>query len=113
MRLKKEKIKDQYEKCKLRACVNAGILAFALSNTVYCSAKTDTSTVTKPLDNLKLLVLAGIGGYGVIILAKNVSEFAQAYQQQDTSGMHNGLKGILAGVLMTGISTVVAFIQGS
>lgn len=36
----------------------------------------DASSVTKPLDNLKTLVLAIIGAIGVIILAKNVMEFA-------------------------------------
>ena len=55
---------------------------------------TDTSSVTKPLDNLKTLILAIIGAIGVIILAKNVMEFAQAYQQQDSSTMNSALKGI-------------------
>ena len=39
-------------------------------------AATDTNSVTKPLDNLKTLLLAVIGAVGVIILAKNVMEFA-------------------------------------
>ena len=39
---------------------------------------------------------------GVIILAKNVMEFAQAYQQQDSSNMNSALKGILAGAMMAG-----------
>ena len=63
----------------------------------------DTSSVTKPLDNLKTLVIAIIGAIGVIILAKNVMEFAQAYQQQDSSTMNSALKGIVAGVMMAGI----------
>ena len=49
----------------------------------------DTSAVTKPLDNLKMLVIAVIGAVGVIILAKNVMEFAQAYQQQDSLRWYN------------------------
>lgn len=70
----------------------------------------DTSSVTKPLDNLKTLVIAIIGAIGVIILAKNVMEFAQAYQQQDSSTMNSALKGIVAGVMMAGISTVLTFL---
>ena len=62
----------------------------------------DTSSVTKPLDNLKTLVIAIIGAIGVIILAKNVMEFAQAYQQQDSS--------IVAGVMMAGISSVLGIL---
>lgn len=69
-----------------------------------------TAEITKPLDNLKTLVIAIIGAVGVIILAKNVMEFAQAYQQQDSSTMNSALKGIVAGVLMAGISTVLTFL---
>ncbi|MDE6254007.1 MAG: hypothetical protein K2M78_15465 [Lachnospiraceae bacterium] len=70
----------------------------------------DTSAITKPLDNLKTLIIAIIGAVGVIILAKNVMEFAQAYQQQDSSTMNSALKGIVAGVMMAGISTVLTFL---
>ena len=70
----------------------------------------DTSAITQPLDNLKTLVIAIIGAVGVIILAKNVMEFAQAYQQQDSSTMNSALKGIVAGVMMAGISTVLTFL---
>nr|WP_302690029.1 hypothetical protein [uncultured Eubacterium sp.] len=67
-------------------------------NTVM--AATDTSSVTKPLDSLKTLLLSVIGAVGVIILAKNVMEFAQAYQHNDSATMNSALKGI-AGVAMT------------
>lgn len=73
-------------------------------------AAADTSSVTKPLESLKTLVLAIIGAIGVIILAKNVMEFAQAYQQQDSSTMNSALKGIVAGVMMAGISSVLGIL---
>lgn len=69
-----------------------------------------TTAITQPLENLKTLVIAVIGAVGVIILAKNVMEFAQAYQQQDSSTMNSALKGIVAGVMMAGISTVLTFL---
>ncbi len=69
-----------------------------------------TSAITQPLENLKTLVIAIIGAAGVIILAKNVMEFAQAYQQQDSSTMNSALKGIVAGIMMAGISTVLTFL---
>lgn len=69
-----------------------------------------TDAVTRPLENLKTLVIAVIGAVGVIILAKNVMEFAQAYQQQDSSTMNSALKGIVAGVMMAGISAVLTFL---
>ncbi len=70
----------------------------------------DTSAVTKPLENLKILVLAVIGAIGIIILAKNVMEFAQAYQAQDSATMNSALKGIVAGIIMAGIATVLTFL---
>lgn len=57
------------------------------------------SDVTQPLMNLKTLVISIIGAVGVIILAKNVMEFAQAYQQQDSSSMNSALKELLQGLL--------------
>lgn len=71
-----------------------------------CFAAGGTSAVTQPLENLKTLVIA----VGVIILAKNVMEFAQAYQQQDSSTMNSALKGVVAGIIMAGISTVLTFL---
>lgn len=112
---KKEKVKKIYEKYKEKLSFIMCAIAIQMNQVSYCSAKkeTDVSSVTKPLDTLKTLVLAVIGGYGVIILAKNVSEFAQSYQQQDSSGMHSALKGIVGGIMMAGISTIIGLIQGS
>lgn len=82
----------------------------ATSGTATGTTPSGTQTVTQPLENLKTLVIAVIGAVGVIILAKNVMEFAQAYQQQDSSTMNSALKGIVAGVMMAGISAVLTFL---
>ena len=82
----------------------------ALSTGTNSLAAGDTSAVTQPLDNLKTLVLAVIRAIGIIILAKNVMEFAQAYQAQDSATMNSALKGIVAGVIMAGIATVLTFL---
>ena len=87
-----------------------GTLMAVMLMTTTCFAAGDTSAVTQPLDNLKTLIIAVIGVVGVIILAKNVMEFAQAYQQQDSSTMNSALKGVVAGVIMAGISGVLAFL---
>ena len=86
----------------------AAVIPTMLLSVVYAAG--DTSSVTAPLDSLKTLVIAIIGAVGVIILAKNVMEFAQAYQQQDSSTMNSALKGIVAGIMMAGISTVLSFL---
>ena len=87
-----------------------GTLMAVMLMTTTCFAAGDTSAVTQPLDNLKTLIIAVIGAVGVIILAKNVMEFAQAYQQQDSSTMNSALKGVVAGVIMEGSSGVLAFL---
>ena len=61
------------------------------------------SDVTQPLMNLKTLVISIIGAVGVIILA-------QAYQQQDSSSMNSAIKGIVAGLIMAAISSVLTFL---
>lgn len=86
-----------------------GMMAACLMHTT-CLAASGASAVTKPLENLKTLVTSVIGAVGIIILAKNVMEFAQAYQQQDSSTMNAALKGIVAGIMMAGISTVLTFL---
>lgn len=92
------------------AAFGAGYMAVnAMPMTVF-AAGTGATAITQPLENLKTLVIAVIGAVGVIILAKNVMEFAQAYQQQDSSTMNSALKGIVAGVMMAGISTVLTFL---
>ncbi|MCI7067369.1 MAG: hypothetical protein MR953_07160 [Butyrivibrio crossotus] len=90
--------------------VLSGAIAMTSLMTTQAMAAGSTSTVTQPLENLKTLVIAVIGAVGVIILAKNVMEFAQAYQQQDSSTMNSALKGIVAGVMMAGISAVLTFL---
>ena len=87
--------------------LSGALMGVMLMSTTCFAAGTGTSAVTQPLENLKTLI---IGAVGVIILAKNVMEFAQAYQQQDSSTMNSALKGIVAGVMMAGISTVLTFL---
>ena len=91
------------------AVVMAGASMMLMNAQTYVYA-TGTEAVTKPLTNLKTLVISVIGAVGVIILAKNVMEFAQAYQQQDSSTMNSALKGIVAGAMMAGISSVLTFL---
>lgn len=100
---------SKVKKAVVAAC-GAGYMGMnAMPMTVF-AAQAGTQAITQPLDNLKTLVIAIIGAVGVIILAKNVMEFAQAYQQQDSSTMNSALKGIVAGTMMAGISTVLTFL---
>lgn len=102
------KVKDFGKKVLVPSLCGAVFAMSHMTSIVYAAG--DTSAVTKPLDNLKTLIIAVIGAVGIIILAKNVMEFAQAYQQQDSSTMNSALKGIVAGVMMAGISSVLSFL---
>lgn len=91
--------------------VALGVMVMTVMMPTTCfAASTGTAAITQPLENLKTLVIAVIAAVGVIILAKNVMEFAQAYQQQDSATMNSALKGIVAGAMMAGISAVLAFL---
>ena len=96
----------QFKKKFVPALSGAVMGVMLMSTTCFAAG----GTVTQPLENLKTLVIAVIGAVGVIILAKNVMEFAQAYQQQDSSTMNSALKGVVAGIIMAGISTVLTFL---
>ena len=100
---KKKKAKKMINRI---SSITAGAAMLYTTN-VYASG---AEVVTAPLNNLKNLVIAIIGAVGVIILAKNVMEFAQSYQQQDSSSMNSAIKGIVAGLIMAGISTVLTFL---
>lgn len=108
---KKIKGLSKAKKAIVTACGVGYTVLNSVPLTVFAEGDNNsTQAITQPLDNLKTLVIAVIGAVGVIILAKNVMEFAQAYQQQDSSTMNSALKGIVAGIMMAGISTVLTFL---
>ena len=106
--MRKMRVRSERTKAFLSAFLGLCMLSFLSPNIALAAG--DTSAVTKPLENLKVLVLAVIGAIGIIILAKNVMEFAQAYQAQDSATMNSALKGIVAGIIMAGIATVLTFL---
>lgn len=75
---------------------------------VYAKGTADSSAVTNPINNLADLMTSVIAAAGAIILAKNIFDFAYAYQNQDTAGTAMALKGIIAGLLMISIKVVIS-----
>lgn len=94
----RRKMKDAIKKMmqKGKSIIAGIVMAVSMAPATCFAASAGTSSITQPLENLKTLVIAVIGAVGVIILAKNVMEFAQAYQQQDSATMNSALKGIVA-----------------
>lgn len=104
-------MKQIFNKRKIEQIIRQVIVcAVAAAGCFSQNAYASVDGVTAPLANLKTLVLSIIAAVGVIILAKNVMEFAQAYQQQDSSTMNSAIKGIVAGLIMAAISSVLVFL---
>lgn len=81
-----------------------------LVNSITVSAAATTTGVAEVdagLKTVKTLMLGTVSAIGLIILIKNVGDFAQAFQQQDSQGMHMAGKGIAAGLIMTVIGPVI------
>ena len=102
-----KKVKNVAKRNITKIAAGAFLATMAFSQPVMASG---VDSVTQPLTNLKTLVISIIGAVGIIILAKNVMEFAQAYQQQDSSSMNSAIKGIVAGLIMAAISSVLTFL---
>lgn len=92
------------------------VLAAVLMMSVLCKNMASASgegggaDVLGSLDALKTLFLGIISGIGVIIAAKNGMEMFQAYQQQDSASMNSALKGVIAGVGMAAIGTILTLL---
>ena len=100
--------------------VLSGMILFVFNGTTKVLANgtsgggMQTSTGIPEIDNafavIKALFIGLIGLIGVIILAKNISDTAVAYQEKDSHGMYDGAKGIAAGAIMAFISGILAIL---
>lgn len=95
--------------------VQAAGSVFMLLNSIparVAAAQGGTGTGIEKVDtilsSLKTLFLGIVGGIGMVILIKGVADMAQAYQQQDSHGMYDGAKGLVAGGIMVAIGPILA-----
>lgn len=86
------------------------VLMFTVTAFATTTGGNDISAIIEPLDLLKGLIISIVASVGVIILVKNILEFAVAFQQNDSHTMVTALKGIVAGLMMAGVSVVLAFL---
>ena len=66
--------------------------------------------VTGSLNNLKTLFMGAIGIIGVIVLAKNIMDFANALQERDSQSMKTAGLGMAGGAMMAGVGSVLAIL---
>lgn len=107
-KIEKKLVNSKFTRKAQKLLVGGTVVYNLISMTVFAAG--GISAITKPLDTLKAVLIAVVASAGVIILIKNVMETAQAYQQQDTSAMNAGIKGIVAGSMMAGISAILTIL---
>lgn len=74
------------------------------------TATTGIAQIDTMLSTLKGLFLGVLAGIGLIILIKGIGDTAQAYQQQDSHGMYDGAKGIVAGAIMVFAGSIITLL---
>ncbi|MBA4698488.1 MAG: hypothetical protein H2212_03560 [Ruminococcus sp.] len=68
----------------------------------------DVSTVTKPINVLVSLVLAAVGGIGIIVLVLGAVDLFTSLGSHDTGGIKQGGFKMVSGAAMIGISAILA-----
>lgn len=74
---------------------------------VHADKGGDASTVLAPINNLKVLMTSAVGAIGYFQIVKNALELGSAWQQHDSSTMTQAIKGLVGGVFIAGIGTVL------
>lgn len=116
-KIKGRKVLEVLEKNR-KVLIYMALYASVQMNTVVCYAKVKKKTeaeaksedVVAALGNLKTLLTVIVSAVGVVVLVKNIMEFASAYQQADSSGMNTAVKGIVGGFMMFSIGSVITFL---
>lgn len=71
----------------------------------------DISSVTSGIDILTDIVLAIVGGIGVIFLALGVLDFATAVTAHDTTQQLSGIKKAVAGIVVIAVPVIVKLLS--
>lgn len=102
------KLKETIKKAVITGITTISICSMMILP-VYANGNTNQNieSITKPILNLENLMKAIIAAIGVIIVLKNLPDFAQAFQDRDSATTNSSLRGIIAGVMMAGIGTVL------
>lgn len=83
----------------------------ALSANVFAGKNKDLSKVTGGLKTLEDLVLAIVGGVGVIILAWGLVDFGTAVASHETSQQMQGIKKAIAGLVVIAVPTLIKILS--
>ncbi len=92
--------------------INAAVMFFAgiLFNDKFAFASTGNEKMDNSLTSLKTLFTGIVSMIGAVVLVKNIMDFANAFQQRDQAAMTDGLRGIVAGLLMTFVGGILTLL---
>ena len=103
-------MKKYFQRIKKRIlCLCAGMYGFLMMHpaVAYAAKDGDVSEVTDGIDVLKDLVLACVGGVGVIFLAWGLLDFGTAYSAHDTTQQSAAIKKVVGGLIMIAVPTIL------
>lgn len=72
-----------------------------------------SSQVISQINNIYSLVVGIVAAAGAIVLVWGVFEFGAAYFERDSSSQVQSLKKCVGGLIMMGVSGIIALIKGS
>lgn len=109
--MKKKFLKKMEVLKKVMMAVALSLSTFLLTNpiTAYASSP-DVSTALKPLNVLKVLLLAIIGVFGVIKCAFAILAISRSIDQKDTNGQSDAMRQLAAGGIMLVADTILGFL---
>lgn len=96
-------------KKKILSVISTLVFTFAVTLPVF-GAK-GTSQVTKGITTLTNVVLAIVGGVGVIFLAWGLVDFGTAVASHETSQQMQGVKKALAGLVIIAVPALIAILK--
>lgn len=110
--MKKIRGKEIYMKIrKALACSVAAVYAGCYFPVTKIMAKgAGVTEVTNGIETLKNLVLACVGGVGVIFLAWGLLDFGSAYSDRNTSEQSMAIKKVIGGLIMIAVPSIIALL---
>lgn len=85
--------------------IQALMLSFVLPMISYAM---DVSSITKPIDIIKTVLIAVVVGIGTIVLILGVVDLVTSWGEHNTGGLKTAAFKIAAGGLLVGISTLLS-----
>lgn len=106
-------------KNKVKKMMAAGVTAFMYS-LIFLQNQTafakeddkskDVSEITNGIDTIKTIVLACVGGVGVVFLAWGLLDFGTAYSAHDTTQQSQAIKKVIGGLIMVAVPSILTLL---